>query len=179
MREVAIARRYSAALLQEAGDEVRAREIRQALEVAVEVLGSSEARAALTSPAIAEGDRRGVLEELSRAMGLPRLVERFLLVLLDSGRIEVLDETAAAFGRLFEERFRVRRAVVEHAGPFTPELAAKLEEKLQDFTGDRIELEFEEAPELVAGWRARVGNRLVEADLASRARRLRSRVLKG
>jgi hypothetical protein len=46
-------------------------------------------------------------------------------------------------------------------------------------TGDRIELEFVEVPALLGGWRARVGNHLVEADLASQAERLRNQVVKG
>lgn len=179
MNQAAIARRYSAALLDKATDEAEAREIQEALGVALEVLGDPQARTAVLSPSIADKDRQGVLEELSEAMQLPELVRRFLLVLFQAGRMEVLPEVGAAFRKLFEERFRLRRAVVEVAAPLEDELAEKLRVKLEALTGDRIELEFVEAPELLAGWRARVGNHLVEADLASQAERLRNRVVKG
>ena len=42
-----------------------------------------------------------------------------------------------------------------------------------------MEIELTEDPRLVAGWRARVGNYLIEADLRTRGKRIRERLVKG
>ena len=137
------------------------------------------ARAALVSPGIADDDRQAVLDDLGQAMGLDDGVRSFLRVVLQAGRILCLGAIAQAYTELYEDRFRVRTAHVETASPLGEKEAAELTEKLEALTGARIELEVRDNPALLAGWRARVGNHLIEADLASRAERLADRVAKG
>jgi F-type H+-transporting ATPase subunit delta len=179
MKILGVARRYAAALLEGAADEAAARADLAALEVAGEVFGNPQARTALSSPSLEEADRDAVLHDLARAMRLPEHLARFLALVREAGRIELLPEIATTYRRLFEERYRVRRAVIEHAGEVDDALADRIRERLERITGGRIELEWVPVPGLLAGWRARVGNRLIEADLASRARRLKDRFEKG
>ena len=174
-----VARRYAAALLSEAQDEASAQKFDEALSAVAETCTDPVAFSALTSPAIDQESRRGVLEDLLKALDPPKHVKQFALVVFDSGRIESLAAIAATFRALFEERFEIRTALVEVAAPLSKDDTEALQSKLVALTGGRIELKFKDAPELIAGWRARVGHHLIEADLASQAERLRLQVVKG
>lgn len=179
MSYTSIARRYANALLDLSENEDQAREILEALEVASESLSCKEAQIALESPALEQEDRALVLKDLSDAMKLPEKVGHFLQVLLQAGRFSALRECSSLLRQLFEERYGVRIARVESAAELDEDTQAKLKERLEKNTGYRIELEIQENADLLAGWRARVGNQLIEADLRSQLGRLRERVMKG
>ncbi len=174
-----VARRYASALLAESTEEEAARKSDEALQAIADTCADPVAFSALTSPAIDVKGRRGVLEDLLKALETPKQVKDFVLVVFDSGRIESLSDIATSYRALFEERFEVRTALVEIAAPMSEKDTETLQSKLVELTGGRIEMKFKDAPELIAGWRARVGNHLIEADLASQAERLRLQVVKG
>lgn len=179
MSQAIVGRRYAAALLAEAADEAAAREFGDELAAAAETFADPLAAKALAAPGIPLADRAGVLEALTDALGVSKVTKRFLGVLFDADRIGALGAVRDAYQTLFEERFAVRTALVETASPLGDEESKTLTTKLEALTGGRVELEVREVPELLAGWRARVGNQLIEADLAGQAARLATRVVKG
>lgn len=176
---IAIARRYAQALLADAADEAEARAAADALAVAAEVLGDEQARRALGTPSIPREDQAALLDDLVKAMKLPAKVAAFLKVLFQAGLLGCLPDAVGAYRALFEERFAIRRAEVRAAAPLEDEDLDRLREKLEELTGGRVEVDLVEDPELVAGWRARVGNFLIEADLGARLARVRERLVKG
>lgn len=179
MNRAAIARRYAGALLAEAADKDAALVHLEGLDAAAATFAGREVRAALTNPAVAPEDQALVLADLAKALGLADKLSNFLRVLFDGGRISCLPEVASTYRHLFEERFQVRRAQVRSAGPLDPEVEGQLKAKLEELTGGEVTLEVTEDPSLVAGWRARVGNYLIEADLGTRLNVIRDRVVRG
>jgi F-type H+-transporting ATPase subunit delta len=159
-----------------AEDQAAAVELGRALRVACETFAVPEARLAVTSPAVAADDQEAVIQELARATKLPDDLMRFLLVLFRAGRLGALDEVLVAYEDLAADRFKVRRAEVRTAHPLDDEQTKTLTEKLSALAGAEVELDVIEDPSLLAGWRARVGNTLVEADLKSRFGRIKDRV---
>jgi len=124
---------------------------------------------------VSEADKRKRLEGL--AAGLQPLTANFLRLLLDKRRIGVLREIGAAFHRNALDERNATEGVVESPRPLGAGEMAELSAALGRLLGKTVELEQRSAPELVAGVRVFVDNKLIDQSASGRLEELRGRLL--
>ncbi len=104
------------------------------------------------------------------------LTYNFLRLLQDRGRLEVLRDLGEAFKVLSNARHGVAEGVVETPRPLgAPELEA-LSAALSSRLGKQVRLETRIVPELIAGVRVFIDNKLLDQSAVGRLERLRTQL---
>src|SRR5690349_19608247 len=76
-----------------------------------------DVRRLLENPTMAGDRRTKLLKEISSALGFDRRVSNFVGIIVDKGRLELLDEIIDAYRRLLDDRLGIVRALVTAARP--------------------------------------------------------------
>lgn len=178
-RNSQLARRYAAALLEaarEAKEEARALDelaaVADLADPASGDLAVPEFERALESPCVPAEAKRALLDEAAGAMNLAATTRAFLRLLLAKRRFALLDAVVREYRALLDEAMGLVRARVETAMPLDAARQARLAGALSRFAdGREVQMELVETPALLAGVRARLGNRVLDGSLAGRIRR--------
>jgi F-type H+-transporting ATPase subunit delta len=109
---------------------------------------------------------------------LDPLTANFVRLLRDKRRIDVLRELAAAFKRCLLAHENAVEGVVESARPLGSGEEAELAVALGALLGKRVELKTNVAPELIAGVRVIVDNRLIDQSAQGRLDALRAKLMR-
>ena len=125
--------------------------------------------------------------ELRIALGNPILpVEEKLKLLTAAGGIEVSDLYERFMHLVLEHKReihlyrkdkRITRVQFGTAVPVSEEVKEHLQDKLKEETGSTIEFSGIVQPELIGGFRLRIGNYRIDASYATQLRDIRSRLL--
>ena len=171
-RDLAIGRLYAKAMLGVAEEKGQAEELLAELQELVSYLDTTPGfEDFLSSPLVDEDSRARVLEELFRGKASDLLADS-LQVINRKGRLGLLRAVAEAYR--IEHRdlrgwmdVRVRTAV-----PLTDEQRARLKDALAASSGKKPSLFERVDPALIGGMVVEIGDRKIDASLASRLRRL-------
>jgi F-type H+-transporting ATPase subunit delta len=140
------------------------------------VTGQVEIRDVLTRPWIKPGDRRGIAVALSQKMGCGKLVQDFVGLVAERGRMDHLGEIVAAYRALVDEDLGQARAQVRSTVPLTDGEKRQLGSRL---VGKRILLEERVDPTLLGGFVAQVGSLILDGSLDGQLARMRERLARG
>jgi F-type H+-transporting ATPase subunit delta len=88
--------------------------------------------------------------------------ENFVRVLAENGRLELLPEIAAQYEVLKNDREGVVDAQVTSAFPMTDAQLAELTAQLEAKTGKRVKAQISVDPELIAGVRIVIGDKVID-----------------
>jgi F-type H+-transporting ATPase subunit delta len=172
------ARRYAEAAFEIALRDGTVDTWRSELDGAADALGDERASRTLSNPAIALEQRAALVEKaLSEAVSRPVL--NLVLLMLRRRRIEQLPRVAAEFRRLDNQRKGITQASATSAAELTPTELEALTNKLEQFTGGRVELDVSVDPSLLGGLVVRVGDRLIDVSVRGRLERLRNQLVSG
>ena len=138
-----------------------------------------EARDALTRPWIKAEDRRRISVAVARAAGCGQLVQDFLGLLADRGRIDHLPEIVPAYQALVDDDLGQARAQVRSAVALTDEEKRQLGSRLERALGKRILLEEHVDSTLLGGFVAQVGSLILDGSLDGQLARMRERLARG
>lgn len=169
----ALAWRYSKALFQAAsakGEENR---------VQTDLVGAKSAvldlQAVLRHPRVSVADKKQKLESvLSGKVSATTL--RFLELLIEKKRFDLLPAISADLGKLVAEKNNTAKAVVRTARPLPADAQAKLKKGLSVFAGKDIELDIKEDPELIGGLVVRLGDWVLDSSLRGQLRKMRETI---
>jgi F-type H+-transporting ATPase subunit delta len=177
-RRVAAARRYAEAAFEVAMRDNTVDTWRTELESAAEVVAEERIGRALANPSIPLETRTATAEATFGPM-VGRQVLNLIGLLLRRGRIEELPRLAAEFRRLDDERQGITHATATSASKLTADEVRALTQRLEQFTGGRVELDVQVDPSLLGGVVVRVGDRLIDGSVRSRLERLRNQLVSG
>ena len=168
----AATRPYVEALFSVAGSADAVEKLLPALDaVAAALAGSDELRSTLRNPGIPRRTRRSLLEEVARQAGGDLLVQRFLVVLHDNGRLGDLGALLKAARRRIDEDRHVVEASVRSAVPLPPGAADALRSALARRLKSEVRLVASVDPALLGGFVAQVGSSVYDASLSRRLER--------
>ena len=106
---------------------------------------------------------------LRRAMGEPApLVWNLVRLMASKGRLTLLPQVAEQFQELLDEHRGVVHAEVVTAVPMSEEERAALARRLSELTGKQVLVEAQEAPEILGGLIARIGDLLIDGSTRSK-----------
>src|SRR5260370_992874 len=176
----AVAHRYASALVDvvtSAASALKPEDAIAQLQAAAKMVAdSAELRHALMTPAIQNSRKRAVIGRLLDSTGTSHLIRNFIFVIIDHGRIAILDEIREGFELLLDERMGFVRAEVTSATPLDRERSAGLESELSNLTGTRMRLRFAVDPELLGCVVARIGSTVYDGSLRGQLQQLRKRL---
>ena len=126
---------------------------------------SAGLRSVLLAPAVPPARKRALIAELVRVMVLSDLVKRFLFVLIDHRRSELLPEIREAFESEIDQRLGVVRVDVTSARELTAAQRAGLAAGLAGLTGKQARTRYSVRPELIGGVVARIGSTVYDGSV--------------
>ncbi|MDR3153769.1 MAG: ATP synthase F1 subunit delta [Deltaproteobacteria bacterium] len=169
-----LASRYARALLsigEEDGNYVKYGEELRAFSEALEAARPESL--VLDNPAY-PGELRGrIFEAIVGKAGLSPVAGNFARLLFARGRVGLLSEISAAYGRLTDEKDGILRGAVHTPAPLGDSEMGALREALRVYLGkSRIELVQEPDPTLIAGISVKVGDLVLDGSVRAQLKRL-------
>lgn len=178
--ELKIARRYAQALFETARDQDSlasvGREIEELSSVARE---NPQVRTFLSNPLVPAEKHWGFMEKLLEQAGSSELVQKFVRLLVDRGRIVLLPAIDHQFQTFADEHQGVVSAEIETARDFDEATHERLVDALSRYTGKTVRLSVQVNPELIAGFRVQLGSLLIDGTLEKQLDKLNRTILKG
>jgi F-type H+-transporting ATPase subunit delta len=132
-----------------------------------------ELQAVLASPAVSAVRKRSVIRAIANALGLPRIVVNFLLVLSDRRRWAALHEVIEALDAALDEHLGFQRAEVYSAYELSGPQREELSRELARIAGRKIRLCLAVDPDLIGGVTARVGSTVYDGSVRGQLAKMR------
>jgi F-type H+-transporting ATPase subunit delta len=174
---VAVARRYARAVLDVAGEAGDPSTVRQELQRAADLLReNAELRATLAHPTVGLERKKGIVQGVW-SRGASVIFMRLLLLLVERGRLEILDALVSEYSRLWNERRGMASAEVVSAAALDASQQDAVAAGLRTALGRDVEVGAAVDPRLLGGVLVRVGGVTYDGSVRSRLGTLRSRLL--
>ncbi len=174
------ARRYAKALHAAAAEagagEAAGRELAALLDVLNE---NHEAVDVLARPWIKPADRRAAALTLAKQAGCGTLVQSFVALVAERGRLDHLAAIVAAYRDMEDAALGRVRAQITTAVALTDAEKDQLARHLQAELGKQIILEENVDTNLLGGFVARVGSLILDGSLDGQLARMRERLVRG
>jgi len=126
----------------------------------------------LTTPMVSVHTKTAILDEVLDSLQMTEPSRRFLHVVQQHYRMEHMRDIATVYRELVDRAEGRVRATVEVAGELDAEQQRQVARVLSEVLGTTIAAEFTFNPELLAGFRARVGSKLYDGSLVGQVDRL-------
>jgi F-type H+-transporting ATPase subunit delta len=139
VKNLAIARRYAKALLMIGKEDGQTETYREELNGIAELIqGEKALEQALTNPLYDAAGRRKVLEAIIEKMNLSKVMNSFLLLVFEKGRVGFIGSINDFYQKLADELKGVARASLVSATELSSEAVDKIRASLSKRTGKDI-----------------------------------------
>ena len=167
-----IGRRYAQAYFDLAREEGRIAQWREDLLRAVETLSNREVAAALANPRLTLTERTRLALDVLTGVGEP--ARNLVRLLIERGRLNVLDDLVETYDDLSDRESGVVRANVTTAVPVDDALKTRIGRTLSEKLGAAVQTEVHQDPTILGGLIIRVGDRVIDSSLRTRLAQLRT-----
>ena len=173
------ANRYARALFDVALDEkADLAKVGDDLDAVVAMMKASPELAMVSNRnSVTDASRQSLMEAVSRAMTLSAPVTKMMVLLAQSGKLNLLPELAASYRQRLLAHQNIVRAEVKSAVPLSPEKTRALEESLSTVTGKKVELSVSVDPELLGGVVATIGSTVYDGSVRTQLQRMRQELV--
>lgn len=171
-----LAARYARALFAAAAEKGEEGKVQAELTAAHR--GLLDAAAILKHPQVSTAEKKSIVHKALDGKAGP-ITLRFLDLLIDKKRFELLPLLSMNLGRLIAEKNNVAKAHVRTARPLPAEAQQKLKDKLKAFAGKNIELDIKEDPEILGGVIVRLGDWVLDSSLRGQLKQLKENIIHG
>jgi F-type H+-transporting ATPase subunit delta len=179
MRASPVARRYAAALIEEAvATETLSRIDGDMTLVRESLLDARELERFFRSPIVSRSKKVAVLDRLF-APRVSELTLRFLNLLVEKGREGLISEVASAYREVRDEQENIVEAHTRIAIPLTADEEKALQETLERRTGKQIRLLMEEDRDLIGGLVVRIGDTVLDGSIRHKLEALKAQLEEG
>jgi F-type H+-transporting ATPase subunit delta len=169
-----IARRYAKALLAIGREDGQAESYKEELGGVAELFGEQkELEDTLSNPLYAKGDRQKVLQVVVGKLGLSKVMESFLLLLFDKGRIRHLGDINTFYEKLTDELANIVRANVVSAAELPDEAVEKIRAALSQKTGKEVKMDVGVDPALIGGVVTKIGDLVLDGSVKTQLESLK------
>ena len=180
MKNLAIARRYAKALLLIGKEDGQTETYREELNTIAELVKSQNVlEQALVNPLYNAADRKKVLKAVLDKMGLSKVMNAFMLLLFEKGRVGFLSNINEFYQKLADELKGVARASLVSATALSSETVEKIRASLSKKTGKDIILEIDEDPGLIGGIVTRIGDLVLDGSVKTQLLNMRESLKRG
>lgn len=165
MKGTRAAQRYAKAILGLAKDKNAAEAVKNDMQdISKTIAGSKELQHMLTSPVVKLSTKREALLKIFKSTH--DITQGAFGILLDNGRIDILDVVAKQYIHLYRYNNKIQEAVVTTVVPLTDELEAKIQAKVKELTGHSATVKNIIDESILGGFVLRVGDLQYDASLS-------------
>ena len=180
MKNLTVSRRYAKALILIGQEDGQAEQYNEELDSLVGLFNSQEGfEKTLINPLFNKNARKKVLQAVLAATDLSAIMNSFLLLLFDKGRIGFLRDIASYYKDLADELKGVVKASVTSATELSSEAVDKIRESLSKKTGKTIVLNVEQDPNLIGGVVTKIGDLVLDGSVRTQLINMRETLKKG
>ena len=170
-----VAEPYAEALLDLAKSTDSLKETTNDMNIVSQFLAnSSDLKKFLGNPIITRDAKKNVVKDILGEQ-ISGSTLKFLLLLVDRGRIEVLEQIAQKFLELSYKQESIEIAKVTSSIQLSAEQQQKIAEKLKAITGAKqIKLALKVDPELIGGFTIEVGSKMIDTSIRGQLNKMSS-----
>lgn len=166
------AARYAKAILEMAQAQGNAAQVNEDMAlIAATIKENGELAGFINNPTIKGEVKESALKEIFASTG--GITHGLFQLLQENKRFEILGHIAAEYKTQFDVMNGVEEATVTTAFPITPELEAKVLDKIKQFSDKKITLKNIVDPAIIGGFILRIGDRQFNASVANRLQALK------
>jgi len=180
VKNLAIARRYAKALLMIGKEDGQTETYKEELSGIAELIQREKAlEQALANPLYDAAGRRKVLVAVIDKMNLSTVMNSFLLLVFEKGRIGFIGSINDFYQKLADELKGVARATLVSATELSSEAVDKIRVSLSNRTGKDIILDIEQDPTLIGGIVTRIGDLVLDGSIKTQLLNMRESLKRG
>lgn len=178
MKETLASYRYARALNEFVEDDQKIESVLESLRTLLELIETDESvHTTLKNPAITRDDRQQVLQALIEKLSLTAEASSFVVLLFKRHRLELLAYIVDQFSNMVDTRLKRITAEVQTTHPLSENEIERVKESLEIYSNKSVTMNIHEAPELLGGIVARMGNTVIDGSLQTRLKRLKEALL--
>ncbi len=140
---------------------------------------NEELEKVLLGPSYPLAVKQGIVKEIANVLKVEKIVRNFLLVLVEKGRIENIEEIFEAYQCVLDKKAGVVRVDVASAHKLDAEDQKRIAEAMRKVTGKDVKLSYSVDDELIGGLRLQVGSTVYDGSILSSLEQLRNRMTFG
>jgi F-type H+-transporting ATPase subunit delta len=180
VKNLAVARRYAKALLMIGKEDGQTETYKEELNRIAELIQREKTlEQALVNPLYNAAGRRKVLESVIEKMNLSKVMNSFLLLVFEKGRLGFIGNINEFYQKLADELKGVARASLVSATELSSEAVEKIRESLSKRTGKDIVLKIEHDPTLIGGIVTRIGDLVLDGSIKTQLLNMRESLKRG
>ncbi len=180
MKNMAIARRYAKALLLIGKEDGNAETYRTELAGFAGLLQKEpNLEQAVANPLYQMDGRRKVLSTVVKKLNVSDVMQSFLMLLFDKGRIGFLPYINEFYQKLADELKGIARANLVSATTLSSDTIEKIRGALSKKTGKEVILEVEQDPGLIGGIVTRIGDLVLDGSIRTQLLNMRETLKRG
>lgn len=174
MHESTIAKRYANALAALAAEQGILEQVGEELVRFKDVLDQTPTmRLLLVSPTASPRNQHAILDAYLEQSTVSGITANCLRLLVDKGRMPLVNDLVAAYQRETERRSGRLRVAVRAAVPLEAEQQARLNAVLDALTSKQVTLEVTAEPSLLGGLVVRIGSTMMDYSVRNRLNHLK------
>ncbi|MEA2060030.1 MAG: ATP synthase F1 subunit delta [Thermodesulfobacteriota bacterium] len=180
MKNLTVSRRYAKALMLIGKEDGMADQYRSELEDLVRLFDDQkEFEKAVVNPLFDKNERRSVLTAVLDRSGLSRVMQSFIVLLFDKGRIGFLRDICEFYNKLADELKGVVHATLISATQMSTEAVEMIKEGLAERTGKDVLLDVEQDETLIGGIVTRIGDLVLDGSVKTQLLNMRESLKRG
>ena len=141
------------------------------LSKAAGIASDTELMSLLENPKLPFDTKKGLLEK--RLGKVIPLVLNLACLLMSRGRLKIVGDISQQYGQLLDSHHAIEHAAVATALPLDHEDKARLANRLAEIVGQKIIIDAQTDPSIIGGFRARVGDMLIDGSIHNTLESLR------
>ncbi|MBI5561295.1 MAG: ATP synthase F1 subunit delta [Deltaproteobacteria bacterium] len=175
-----VARRYAKALIAVGREDGAYANYGKELRTALGIFhGTPELYKVLLNPMHRVEERRALVIKAGESASLSSAVTRLLVILMETRKIRLLPDVAAAYSRLEDELAGRLRAVVEAPFDLSPDALNSVRDKIKAATGRDVAVTFHKNAALIGGLVVRIDNTILDGSLKTQLDLMKEKILEG
>jgi F-type H+-transporting ATPase subunit delta len=180
MRNQVLVRRYARGLVGALREESELNAVHRELSAVSRLLRTNlELAAVLKSPFVPKKNKDQIIKDILAATPPGPKTSRFLGLLLEHNRLDILEDILNVVPALWRERQGVQTFEVSSAIPVTPQQKERLRAELERREGRPVFLEYRVDAGLVGGLSLRKGNIIYDVSVEGRLEKLKEKMIEG
>lgn len=177
MKNQTVVKRYARALLEiGVADGQYAKYGQELQDLTASIAGAGELAKFLTSPVFPDGVRRKAMKAILDKAALSPMVNNFVNLLMDKGRLTELGDISAAYKLLANEVMGVIPATIVSARPLSANEIEAITASLRKFAERKVELTVTEDPGIIGGLIAKMGDLTIDGSVRTQLSKLAERL---
>ena len=175
MRSSNIAKRYARAFFEIAREDQKYESYYSELTTFSSILEDNKnLKELFLNPVFDRDEKKAVVKSMLQKINISTTTANFLKLLVDKRRIGILPEIENAYRQLMDDTLKRTRVNVRTAFPLSAELSGKLQERLEEMTGKKVEMAISEDGSLLGGIVVGVGDTLYDGSIKTQLRNIRN-----